>query len=58
MEDLLATCVFDEAAKSAFDDIFDVVAFERFLLTMMVVMVVMVVDQGVSIDMIRGQLIN
>ena len=46
---MFATCVLDEAAKSALDDIFDAVAFECFLLTMMVV----VVDQGISIDMMN-----
>lgn len=54
-EDLFATCVLDEAAKSAFDDIFEAVAFECcFLLTMMMVMV----DQGIPIDMMSGRLID
>jgi hypothetical protein len=37
MEDLLATSVLDEAANSAFDDIFDAVCLECFLLTMLMV---------------------
>lgn len=45
----------DEAAKSAVDDIFDAIVFERFLRAMMV----MVVDQGMSINMMSSrQLLN